>query len=1555
LENGIPKYERMHIYADLVAERRGRTVLETNTKGLKANLVRTGLEDDVKINFLGFNQNKDTYDNGNFTTRYYDGSVSEGTQHDSFGITKIKTLINSSYIPQIDIEFTDVRGLAFFNRENSPYRILFDFPPPIFYLTIKGYYGKALQYQMHLVKYTTDFNSDTGNYVINAKFIAITYAPLTDVLFKYVLNFGLVRKDNAFSVTLDNTRPTTTFELIQKLKVLYDNIKDQIKDDENSVSYDNAIEVQRRVDDAILFLNNYQSTLTEINDSFRPVLFTYETAEGEDFGNIQVISGLGEYDTIIKSRRKAGISSNISTKLNVGFIDLTTFFAGPRSGNIAETNDEEQIAVLNSYRTTLKDKTNKAIGENLIEETDIGEPVEIESREYYGKINDLIPPRYDYALSKKVDENSTIRVSYISIDITDYYLKLFNRKLDANEQRNIAAENINEQINSLVLEKLGMLPTIYNVFEIILNDVDHFFKKMRETSILAEQHHEKFKNEILSGSGNDFGDFREKLYPFPLVLKEERNCGVIKKVKTAPVNLSDKLQEPFPELVLLDEFIDSFSLYNSIVSLTNARSEKDETGNIKWLPCNPTDTNLVNTSQASPYAGIDNPLSSINTSTDNLFDQFLKIFLNRFYIISQNTLRRNFYAQREFDEYVVFRNLHEEMEAINFANGVISKDLGNYFLERSKQFQRNVQSFYDYLSTNNTYNDIYSFSGVIDNLSVTNGIRLYVDRENDFYRGLSIENGDIALRTQNEAGNNPIDEFMTKNVDSLWKKSPVKGNYKWTESNLIYFSDGGSTVKGNYSLETKYVVRNYSAGDNFKRPFRNSINNGAYWSWEKNRKGDINIDFTRDLSESTSNPAFAPNPSANPVDITRGEILETIEEFGHDGLRRYAGIPDFSFRYNIDLANDIVLPWTVSLTKFGDYVVNLDTYGDGSRDNVENRFIRSVMYLSSFGWALSPFSKFPYDFNGGIYTIPAANEVPRFLLAYMGALVDIEGTENYNNLLEFLTSDVEEVTLNRGYDVEESKIIDSCGFLILADIRDINRYLSRRDKDLLKREYNDFMFNAFNPVDDEVLNIYNRVVDNDSCDAEKRRENRDKLLQQSCRAKLFDEELRDSDNIFRLLMARKTLVNFNEITFNTRDEDREEYFSIADVNNGTFGSETNIKSINDGFFRNFFNRLSEELEKKIDDLEETERTFRRNVDDNDILTQTYYSFKNINDKWLAGLNTNTQGYPFNTPRTDGKISRLINQFVFVDRAFNPIGDTIIDLKPLLDLENDTKTSIFTVLTQLLSVNGFEFFPLQNFMSFEDNEWVKSFEIDNGPIEKQFPTFVCMYIGGSSSYPTGIGNDFEEDGIVNLNNPGVADFNSAGCDPDPDSDNQQETANENFRFAQVKAFKVKFGEQNQSMFRDIKIDSKEYPETNESIQILSSIAGDGADQPPVPKGQNLYNLYENRSYKATVQGFGNAMIQPTQYFQLENVPLFNGAYVILEVEHNIVPNKMTTSFSGTKLLKYPLPRVTDPATLFGFKGGSSDVTQPNFNTITEGAGVSENPKEAKYNEFYFLKI
>ena len=84
LINEIPDYEKMYIYVDLTATRKGRTVLQTGTA--------IDTEDSISVNMMGFNQDTDVPE---FTTNYYDGSTGERKHFESFGIESIKISINS--------------------------------------------------------------------------------------------------------------------------------------------------------------------------------------------------------------------------------------------------------------------------------------------------------------------------------------------------------------------------------------------------------------------------------------------------------------------------------------------------------------------------------------------------------------------------------------------------------------------------------------------------------------------------------------------------------------------------------------------------------------------------------------------------------------------------------------------------------------------------------------------------------------------------------------------------------------------------------------------------------------------------------------------------------------------------------------------------------------------------------------------------------------------------------------------------------------------------------------------------------------------------------------------------------------------------------------------------------------------------------------------------------------------------------------------------------------------------------------------------------------------
>ena len=108
----------------------------------------------------------------------------------SFGIDSINISIKgATFIPQITINFVDVRGKTLFESpKDSPYKAFFHLPWPIYYLTVKGYYGKAIRYRLHMTKFTSKYNETNGNFDITSTFVGSTYAYLNDIPLAGMLN-----------------------------------------------------------------------------------------------------------------------------------------------------------------------------------------------------------------------------------------------------------------------------------------------------------------------------------------------------------------------------------------------------------------------------------------------------------------------------------------------------------------------------------------------------------------------------------------------------------------------------------------------------------------------------------------------------------------------------------------------------------------------------------------------------------------------------------------------------------------------------------------------------------------------------------------------------------------------------------------------------------------------------------------------------------------------------------------------------------------------------------------------------------------------------------------------------------------------------------------------------------------------------------------------------------------------------------------------------------------------------------------------------------------------
>lgn len=1456
--NGIPQYQDMNIFAELIAVRKERSVL----------IVGKGQKNDerVEVNFIGNNQNQNNPNYLKFTSNYYDGSTNYNEiQYESFGISNIKIEVNSSYVPQVSIQFVDIRGLSFFNQEKSPYRILFDFPPPIFTLKIKGFYGRALEYDLHLIKYTSEFKADNGNFVIDAQFIAVTFAPLTDVLLRYVINFPLIDRKDVLSYNSDKSKfPINTYDLILKLRNLYDEIRKNLKNTSDNILYEQSINRLNSINNILDSLNNYMDglgnsegtaylfTMEEFNNYINPTppvsSFDVDYSvlnNNENERIIKVLSDLHGYDDIIKSSNPKINPDNIKTRLYIGY-----------------TNDSNnKINLLVDYAKRLISLKNDAGLISIVKDTDIKGT----------NVNDVIrfTDNYDVSLEKYINNN----LYYSCIDITNYYVNLYHGFKNVSDTKNTTSNNISKSINNAFQEKLGMLPTIYNVFSVILNDVDLFFNILRNKSMEAEEHHNlpDIKKIIINNGLKDNSEASTtgKIYAFPLIV------DAVKNKRISPVDIDNLLPKKMPEIVLVNDFINTFKLQQTELKNIIAKELTDENGVFLWIPISGIDSKLGNSS-SSPYINV----NYLDIDGPN---KFYKIILERFYALSQGSIPSNFYGTNKS-----FIDLFSESEALNLAL-YLENDANSLRLMKNESVKYSNKGYIflnNYVRTQNQLADLYNFQTTPEN-NKKEFVGLYIDKTDDNFVGIKIldDNEIVGSPTDTLDENKPLGKFATqskptwKNIFKLFTKENdvfSTGLVKYTNQNLICITDNI-----NNNSNTRYLISSDEIYVNKKIVYDiNTIN-----TLVNEGNSYIKNIYSSYISSSTTFKS-----SNNIVDVWSTEL-------GNNDTNIYKSIIDY----------------------------------EGGAFNEQ---ISSIILLSSFGYALGGFNQFGKDLSYQIFQNSSVVEIPNFLIYYMGSLVDIYDTSTFDNLKNYFI-------------YGEGKYLSSLGAYIFADIHDVNKYLSSNDKNILKERYRkNFMGYGLNQSNTDNGNFYKLIkslytvyhlVQNDVIKTTTSK----KVLYQ----KYFDTNSQYFKQIFGDLLIKKNLIVYSEIVFKNVTNEDKVYRPISEL------LITSKKDKTVEYFDKFFYYLNDKINTKEKETIDKEKENDKFINDLDIITQTYYSLKNINDKWLVNPNRtfgNQDGYPYNV---SGK--KLIDSFIFVDRAMNPIGDTIINPEILTQLYNDTDISIFSVLSQLLSANNFLFFPMQNFMTYADGSWADMFKIDSAGIIQNKPAFVCMYAGGFSKYPTtSDGRTYSNDGIENIKDN--IEFNNSTIE---NTDDKQYVNNPDYPWGQVRAFNVNFGQQNQSMFSDIKIDSTEYTETNESLQILARFA-DNESTTAQPKGQNLYNMFENRAYGATVMGFGNATIQPTQYFQLNNVPIFNGAYLITSVTHEINANMMKTNFTGTKILQYPIPRVTSPATIIGFDGSFSDSNITGFlsdNTSVAYNADSVNESAKLYNELYTLKI
>jgi hypothetical protein len=430
----------------------------------------------------------------------------------SFGITSVAVEVRgTNFIPSVTINFVDVRGKVLFeSHKSSPYNAFFHQPWPIFYLTIKGYYGKAIKYRLHLVSFNSTFNASNGNFEITTKFVGSTYAFLNHIPLTAVLNapymFGIEKpekrevNESTGEVKVKLSKSSRGY---QTLKSVYQEYRRK-----------GLIDIP---DDVNPTLRELITKAKSLDVELERMIFS-EVADMSIFAQVKAIEDvLTEYRGAVQAWKTRYLTAEYTT--------------------IPENNGEQYFHMTKGDGSTDK----FLIG-------DTGSSLQSIIKAYDEKLTKALKTASDKVNNSGQDRKTKndLRISITNPikKVEPYYTKssgkyvvainkLLTQILDVNkaflEQKLKLQDAVEKKMNEFYVDKskgIGFEPTIRNVFGIILANADTYIKLMKSTHLQAHNVG-KERADILVGFESETPN-KNAIYPWPEVKKvSEGNSKVL--------------------------------------------------------------------------------------------------------------------------------------------------------------------------------------------------------------------------------------------------------------------------------------------------------------------------------------------------------------------------------------------------------------------------------------------------------------------------------------------------------------------------------------------------------------------------------------------------------------------------------------------------------------------------------------------------------------------------------------------------------------------------------------------------------------------------------------------------------------------------------------------------------------------------------------------------------------------------------------------------------------------------------------------------------------------
>ena len=719
--------ENLIMYANLEADIVERSILASTNDTNTLTSIASGT-----LNFLKNNRGGD-YD-ATWTESYLDtkpkkdgnGSPTgdffqSDSSGQSFGIDSISIQIKGfNAIPNVNIKFVDVRGKTLFESpENSPYKAFFHIPWPIFYLTVKGFYGKAIKYRLHLVKFTSKFNEANGNFEVDTTFVGSTYAWLSDIPLQGIMNAPYLFPTESTKSSTSNTSTGQQNEIITKstrgyelLKTVYDEYKAK-----GLIAQDFPVKTLREV---ITISNSLDSLLEkQIFDQVVDMrLFAGLKEFEENINNFETaIIGWGNLNL---DKTTPATLSNLSKSAVNGYV-----YYYIKDSNKPKTNDLifgqntngslEKLLYLYCDNTEGLLTKNKIFTENLLNNT---RSVFNKSSMVIGKVKTV------------GDYTNYISEDLVIVAIESIVDDIRQIRKDFYEQRTIFENDIETKMNEVVLDKnkgFGFSPTIRNLFAVILSNAEVLIRLMKDTHKKAFDQAEERKEVVGKFSKESTG---ESIYPWPEIkatVNGKENTIIYPGDPDFQQKLGSYNSVRWPEVSFLETYIG--------ISTNKVDPLADKEGGINKIQTiinNNSDSK--NSKKISTASSVTNILPYVNKEPSSFIYEIWERALNYTLLDSFNDDTIKELAQIEFqniknsivNDNTLLKILHDEIKSETDLPVVLKKvapyENYSYYQDQLpttdylKSFYNQSYNIEQYVGTNNS-NDTTPYPNLVKNIN----------------------------------------------------------------------------------------------------------------------------------------------------------------------------------------------------------------------------------------------------------------------------------------------------------------------------------------------------------------------------------------------------------------------------------------------------------------------------------------------------------------------------------------------------------------------------------------------------------------------------------------------------------------------------------------------------------------------------------------------------------------------------------------------------------------------------------------------------------------------